>query len=84
MCIRKIFHHHLCQHRITQLFQPCGNVECRTVVNEVAYTDKYPCIVQGCPYYGRTQSLMVSCSLLCIPARLLLLVYRIGSERANS
>jgi hypothetical protein len=52
MCVRKIFIHHRCGHRITELLQPCGNVECKKTRKEEVVTNKYACINMQCGYYG--------------------------------
>jgi hypothetical protein len=33
--------------------QSTDNVECQTVKNKPVISNKYPCIVPTCPYYGR-------------------------------
>ncbi|KAK3376895.1 hypothetical protein B0T24DRAFT_677754 [Lasiosphaeria ovina] len=43
MCQRKIFIHHRCGHKITELVEQCGSVECRTVTDVGVITNKYPC-----------------------------------------
>ncbi|KAK4096056.1 hypothetical protein N658DRAFT_436904 [Parathielavia hyrcaniae] len=55
MCYRKIFLHHQCAHYITFLVENCvtDNVECQTVKDKTVMSNKYPCIVQSCPFYGR-------------------------------
>ncbi|KAB5550016.1 hypothetical protein GE09DRAFT_1128676 [Coniochaeta sp. 2T2.1] len=53
MCVRKIFIHHMCAHRITELIEACGEPECATVVDNKVVTNKYPCIVRECVYYGQ-------------------------------
>ena len=53
MCYRKVFIHHRCGHRITQLVEGCGNVECRAVSDRPVITNKYTCVVPGCLFYGR-------------------------------
>ncbi|KAK4177780.1 hypothetical protein QBC36DRAFT_184178 [Triangularia setosa] len=54
MCILKIIIHHRCGHRVTSLLENCENVECRGVKgNKEVVSDKYPCAVGGCPYWGR-------------------------------
>ncbi|KAK0712857.1 hypothetical protein B0T26DRAFT_753037 [Lasiosphaeria miniovina] len=45
MCQRKIFIHHRCSHKITELVEQCGSVECRTVTDVGVITNKYPCAV---------------------------------------
>ena len=52
MCYRKIFIHHRCGHKITELLEQCGNVECRTITEQPVITNKYTCIVMSCAYYG--------------------------------
>jgi len=52
MCFRKIFIHHRCGHKITELTEHCGNVECKVVSDRPVVTNKYTCIVQSCMYYG--------------------------------
>ncbi|KAK3319727.1 hypothetical protein B0T19DRAFT_445530 [Cercophora scortea] len=41
MCSRKVFIHHRCGHRITELTEFCGNVECRFVMDEQVVSNKY-------------------------------------------
>jgi len=53
MCVRKIFIHHRCGHRITELLQICSNVECKRTKKEEVITNKYACINMQCGYYGQ-------------------------------
>jgi hypothetical protein len=52
MCVRKVFYHHRCAHKITELVVSCGDVECKSVVDKPVITNKYTCITQTCQYYG--------------------------------
>lgn len=52
MCSRKLFIHHRCGHKITELTEPCGNVECRAVREKPIISNKYTCIIMSCMYYG--------------------------------
>jgi len=52
MCYRKLFIHHRCGHKITELTEPCGDVECRTVYDQPVISNKYTCVVMACSYYG--------------------------------
>lgn len=52
MCLRKIFIHHMCGHKITELTEACGELGC--TVNDVSVvTNKYPCVAPGCVWYGQ-------------------------------
>ncbi|KAK3937207.1 hypothetical protein QBC46DRAFT_268003 [Diplogelasinospora grovesii] len=52
MCSRKIFIHHRCGHKITELREACGDVECRTTQDVSVISNKYCCVVASCCYYG--------------------------------
>ncbi len=52
MCTRKVFIHHRCGHRITELLEECDNVECKTVYDLAVVTNKYTCITASCVFYG--------------------------------
>jgi hypothetical protein len=52
MCSRKIFIHHRCGHRITELTEQCENVECHKVSDVPVISNKYTCVMMGCIYYG--------------------------------
>lgn len=52
MCYRKLFIHHRCGHKITELVEACGNVECRTVYDTTIISNKYTCVIMSCIYYG--------------------------------
>ncbi|KAK3346590.1 hypothetical protein B0T25DRAFT_571719 [Lasiosphaeria hispida] len=52
MCYRKLFIHHRCGHKITELTETCGDVECRTVLDTPVISNKYTCIIMSCMYYG--------------------------------
>lgn len=52
MCYRKLFIHHRCGHKITEVTEPCGNVECRTVFDTPIISNKYTCVIMACSYYG--------------------------------
>lgn len=56
MCIRrKIIIHHKCAHKVTELLQsePCHDDDCTAIRAAEVVSNKYPCVVRGCPYYGR-------------------------------
>jgi hypothetical protein len=53
MCVRKIFIHHRCGHKITELAEACGEDGCRAVHAASVVTNKYPCVCPGCVYYGQ-------------------------------
>lgn len=52
MCLRKIFIHHMCGHKITELTEACGELGC-TVSDVSVVTNKYPCVAPGCVWYGQ-------------------------------
>jgi len=53
MCTRKVFYHHRCGHRITELTEACGDVECKSVYDDSVITNKYTCIYSTCSFYGQ-------------------------------
>lgn len=53
MCRHKIFIHHKCGHRITELTITCRNADCTSVIQDNVTTNKYGCILPGCAYYGQ-------------------------------
>ena len=53
MCYRKIFIHHRCGHKITELTESCGDVECRVVFDVPVISNKYTCVIMSCCYYGQ-------------------------------
>ncbi|KAH6623195.1 hypothetical protein F5144DRAFT_496434 [Chaetomium tenue] len=52
MCYRKIFVHHRCGHEITSTLEGCEQAECRSTKDKPTLSNKYPCVVPSCPYYG--------------------------------
>ena len=40
-------------HKITELVEPCTNVECKATADMPIISNKYTCVVPGCIYYGR-------------------------------
>lgn len=53
MCVRKIYIHHRCGHKITELLDRCGNVECKKVKDKPVVTNKYTCVQIHCEFYGQ-------------------------------
>ncbi|KXX76159.1 hypothetical protein MMYC01_207362 [Madurella mycetomatis] len=54
MCCRKVYIHHRCGHPVTSLVEGCdGGMECPGVADVHTVTNKYPCVLPGCPFYGR-------------------------------
>ncbi|AEO68154.1 aadbdaf8-3e34-4edc-90cf-c71bfcf36962 [Thermothielavioides terrestris] len=53
MCSRKIFIHHRCGHQVTTSVESCDKVECRLVKDQQTVSNRFPCIVPTCVYYGK-------------------------------
>lgn len=54
MCLRKVFIHHRCGHKITELLEPCDGIDgCPGVVNKPVITNQYTCIIRSCIWYGQ-------------------------------
>ncbi|KAK4236664.1 hypothetical protein C8A03DRAFT_16711 [Achaetomium macrosporum] len=53
MCFRKFIIHHRCGHHITTLVEDCENIDCRSLKDKPVISNRYPCVVLGCPLYGR-------------------------------
>ncbi|KAF3810441.1 hypothetical protein GCG54_00013679 [Colletotrichum gloeosporioides] len=54
MCLRKVFIHHRCGHKITELLEPCDGIDgCPGVVTKPVITNHYTCIIRSCVWYGQ-------------------------------
>lgn len=53
MCLRKIFIHHRCGHKITELMEPCDGIGCAGVAQRPIITNQYTCVVRACMWYGQ-------------------------------
>ncbi|GKT41400.1 uncharacterized protein ColSpa_01581 [Colletotrichum spaethianum] len=48
MCQRKVFIHHRCGHKITELVEQCDNFECSGITQNPVISNRYTCIVRSC------------------------------------
>ncbi|KAK1515548.1 hypothetical protein CPAR01_16669 [Colletotrichum paranaense] len=53
MCQRKVFIHHRCGHKITELLEQCETFECPGIMQKPVISNRYTCIVRTCLWYGQ-------------------------------
>ncbi|KAG7040208.1 hypothetical protein JMJ77_0010488 [Colletotrichum scovillei] len=52
MCQRKVFIHHRCGHKITELIEQCETFECPGITHKPVISNRYTCIVRTLPTFA--------------------------------